>query len=418
MLVAACAVLSGVETPPQTQRKHTRRLNVCLVGGSAGSHVLAASLDRELFEVNLLTRRPEAFSTISCTFDDGSTVQGTLQRASAVAAEVVPQADFVLLSLPVGASVEMLSSIAPHVAEHAIVGTLYGQGGFQFWMRQLLPAQASRSFAFKYFPFVARIPPGGYGCRVHASSGRVHGGELAVACDRASAISEEPLSTLLAQICSIIGVAQPCQVPWMELLLAPNNQLVHMSRLFALHGGPAASGIAAAPFAKPPLFYQAWDEASSAMVHAMEDDMRALQAALQRAGHPPMGKIYLKRGLALGYGPGVISDASTLETIYTSNANLAGLRMPSLPSDDGCGVVADTTHRFFTDDVPWGLVVLRSLGDILQVRTPAIDSTLRWAQAKMGHSYLLSDGRLAGPNVVDSGALPRFGVGSIDGLLS
>jgi hypothetical protein len=104
-----------------------------------------------------------------------------------------------------------------------------------------------------------------------------------------------------------------------------------------------------------------------------------------------------------------MSDSSSITSIYNTLEPLKGIRVPTVPSPCGAGEVADTDHRFFSDDVAWGLVVLRSLGDILNVATPAIDDTLTWAQGMVGKQYLV-DGRLDGADVGESGALSNFNV--------
>ena len=46
--------------------------------------------------------------------------------------------------------------------------------------------------------------------------------------------------------------------------------------------------------------------------------------------------------------------------------------------------VPDFSHRYLTEDVPMGLVVLRGVATIVGVNTPTMDEVLIWAQKIMG----------------------------------
>lgn len=430
------------------------RISVCLVGGSAGSHILAGSLDRNHFKVSLLTRRPESFSSeVTCRHSNGQILNGALDTVTSDEEEVIPNADIILVNLPVSVAAEAMSSIAPYVSPtKCAVGFLYGQGGINFWAQQLLPT-GTVCFALKYFPWVARIPAGGYGNLVDCSTGRVFGGQLGIACTDAAAAG-----AIASLVPHIVGVPdEECGiVSWTDILLSANNQLVHPARLHSLHKQAAAKagsekGMArkememagtrppAVVFEQSPLMYGEWDGAAERQLLRMQSDLNALRAAVQRLhahrGEEGMqdGRLFpaaaassafgmrggrdvvrfsdtcLKTSLEVGYGRHLMSDSSSITSIYNTLEPLKGIRVPTVPSPCGAGEVADTDHRFFSDDVAWGLVVLRSLGDILNVATPAIDDTLTWAQGMVGKQYLV-DGRLDGADVGESGALSNFNV--------
>ena len=56
---------------------------------------------------------------------------------------------------------------------------------------------------------------------------------------------------------------------------------------------------------------------------------------------------------------------------------------------DDHSFVPDFAHRYLTEDVPYGLVVIRGIAEIVQVDTPTIDKLLLWAQEKLGKEYLV-----------------------------
>ena len=78
--------------------------------------------------------------------------------------------------------------------------------------------------------------------------------------------------------------------------------------------------------------------------------------------------------------------------------------------------VPDFAHRYLTEDVPYGLVVIRGIAEIVQVDTPTIDKVLLWAQEKIGKEYLVGS-KLQGKDVPSTRAPQRYGLNTLDAVL-
>ena len=72
-----------------------------------------------------------------------------------------------------------------------------------------------------------------------------------------------------------------------------------------------------------------------------------------------------------------ISNKSTLYKAIMTNAAYQGIKHPVKTTEDG-KFVPDFTHRYMTEDVPYGLVVIRGIAEIVGVKTPNIDKVLTW----------------------------------------
>ena len=78
-----------------------------IVGGGSSAHVLIPFLSGADLEVNILTRRPAEWSQEvelqlqSIHGELKETFKGSLTRISDEPAEVIPQADFIILCMPV-----------------------------------------------------------------------------------------------------------------------------------------------------------------------------------------------------------------------------------------------------------------------------------------------------------------------------
>lgn len=78
--------------------------------------------------------------------------------------------------------------------------------------------------------------------------------------------------------------------------------------------------------------------------------------------------------------------------------------------------VPDFHHRYLTEDVPYGLVVIRGIAEIVCVETPAIDRVLLWTQEKVGKEYLVGS-KLQGKDVPSTRAPQSYGLTTLDGIL-
>jgi len=113
--------------------------------------------------------------------------------------------------------------------------------------------------------------------------------------------------------------------------------------------------------------------------------------------------------------PHDISDESTLYKTIQTNAAYQGIKHP-VKTTEGGNFVPDFTHRYMTEDVPYGLVVVRGIAEIVGVKTPNIDRVLTWCQEKMGKEYLLNS-EFQGKDIASSRAPQRYGFTSLESIL-
>lgn len=81
----------------------------------------------------------------------------------------------------------------------------------------------------------------------------------------------------------------------------------------------------------------------------------------------------------------------------------------------------DKNHRFFRDDINYGLCIAKWFADQLDIPTPMIDIILQWAKTIRSESYSLEKG-LAIPeadrNGFSYGIPPVYGLESIDQVIA
>ena len=100
--------------------------------------------------------------------------------------------------------------------------------------------------------------------------------------------------------------------------------------------------------------------------------------------------------------------------IFATNRGYAGCKTPT-QSVEG-GVIPKIDSRFFTEDIPFGLCILRNLADMLEIEVPLVNKFIIWHQNWMGKEYL-KDGKLNPDLLGETGAPIRYGIKSLDSLV-
>ena len=107
--------------------------------------------------------------------------------------------------------------------------------------------------------------------------------------------------------------------------------------------------------------------------------------------------------------PEDIADKTNQFTAIRTNAAYQGLTHPTIKTPDG-KFVPNFQHRYLTEDIPYGLAVIRGMADIVNLKTPSIDKVLVWAQDKVGKQYLVGDkfDKFEGKDVASTRAPQRY----------
>ena len=61
----------------------------------------------------------------------------------------------------------------------------------------------------------------------------------------------------------------------------------------------------------------------------------------------------------------------------------------------------DFKNRYFTEDLPCGMIVIRGIAELAGVATPMMDEIILWCQSHMGKEYL-KDGKVKGKDVKET----------------
>lgn len=330
-------------------------MKICICGGGNLGHVVAGFVAaQKKHEVCLLTRHPERWSqdlTIEAPAE--TTFTGHLNGLYSDAQQAVSDADIVLLCLPGYAIRETLLQIKDFLRPGTAVGSVVSSTGFFFEAMELLPS-SQPLFGFQRVPFISRIIEYGHKARLMG-----YKDSLELAIEQSS--NPESLRLVLQQM-----LRTPIHLlkSHYEVSLSNSNPLLHPSRLYSLwkdwHEGIVYDRI--------PLFYEEWTEEAAELYIQMDNELQALLEQL------PVRKGSIATVLDYYESTDAVSLARKLRSIEAFKGILAPMK-----EVEG-GYVPNFHSRYFTEDFPYGLAIVRRLTHQYGIEAPNIEQVYQWGQ--------------------------------------
>lgn len=351
-------------------------VNICICGGGGLGHVTAGIAAHNGFTVSVLTRHPQKWNRSLYINDcQGNILNGALASVTDNPAEVIPQADIVLLCLPGFAIEEELLHIQSHLQKNTCIGSVVCCTGFFFTAYRILGDKASL-FGFQRAPFIARVQE--YGQSAHLLGYKK---ELQVATINIlqSDILQQTLQTMLGTPVRLLH-------HFLEASLTNSNPLLHPARLYSLFHTWSEGQI----FDAIPGFYNSWDNESSELLIACDNEFQQVLNALPARIEPiPTLLDYYES-----------HDATSLTHKIRSITAFKHIDTPMKATEKG--YLPDFGSRYFLEDIPFGILIIKSIAEILHIHTPHIDTVLLWGQNVLGKEYL-QEGALKGKDLPGTG---------------
>jgi hypothetical protein len=390
-------------------------LTVC--GGGNASHVLVALAAHAGWDVNVFASLSDEAERLRAgaearggltVFDDGRTLAGCPRRVSADPAEVIPGADLILLALPAFAHGATLHAVADYLDAGATVGVFPARSGFDYQIREILDVErlSLTYFGLQTLPWACRIKSYGQEAEILGTKAEV---DFAV-------FPQHRAETVIRQLAFIHGVAFKPAGSFLALTLANTGQLIHPGIMYGLCHGKESDTFSADEI---PLFYQNVDEHTAAVLQSLSDEVQAVADALvERLPQFDRGHVISLYDWVLRAYPDDIRDKSTLRSAFVTNHAYTGLRLPVRPANgDPARFTVNFAARYLSEDVPYGLIVLRGIAGLAGVPTPALDRVIGWAQERLGRRYLV-DGGLCGADLHETRVPQRYGIQNLEQLSS
>ena len=397
-------------------RRQAMDVCVTVCGGGNAVHVLVGMLADRVRRLNLYVSTGERASRwksspgVEVKSRDGAVLySGRPTIVSCSAAEVIPDADLVLLSVPAYSLKKYLTAILPNLRSGGTLVAMPGSGGFHWIVesvaRQLqlrLPATVGGTC---HLPMTCRWDRySRSACLLSLKD------EIKVAATPGTEVGR--VADLLQALLKPIRITSVRHLILCNLY--PANQIIHTSRLFELFRGwkPGVS------YAENQDFYHSMGSDTIRILQPLSDELGSICAALERLAP----RTHLRQDwddiqtAMIKYYHSSIREPETLLGCFTTNRAYAGLTTPMIQGRDHRWQ-PDWSHRYMTEDIPFGLCVVKGIAETAQVPTPMTDAIISWAQRHLGKLYLV-DHALVGSDVEETAAPQRFGKFDVETLLA
>lgn len=376
----------------QNQFSKPKQLKVCIVGGgNVGSLLLGDIGLKDNVSIRLFTSRPEKWKNIMEVYTADNVIQytGKIDKISNKPEEVISDADIIICTVPSNVFQCMILKIKTFIKPKAWIGVMPGSGGIEFYTKKLVK-NGCTLFGFQRVHGISRIKE--YGKSVYDLGKKKEVHIAAIPSERT------------IEVCSVMGrlldvMCNPLP-NFLNITLTPSNPILHTSRLYSLFQN-YREGVY---WDKEIYFYEEWTDDSSRMLIACDEELQKLCSKL--TGLSMTGIKSLKAHY----------ESDTPEKMTAKIRSISafiGIKSPMVKTKGG--YIPDLQSRYFLEDFPYGLCIIKSFCEIVGIDTPAIDKILMWYEKIAGVSYY-KDGKFNGSDLKSLSLPQNYGIKTIEDI--
>lgn len=178
---------------------------------------------------------------------------------------------------------------------------------------------------------------------------------------------------------------------YLNLTLTPSNPILHTTRIYSMFKDNDF-------YDHEPFFYSEWDEISANTLFKCDYELQKLCQSLNK-----IDLSYVK-SLKEHY------EADTEEKFVKKMKSIESFKKIKAPVEEKNGkFFPDYTSRYFLEDFPFGLLIIKGFSVICNVETPTIDLIIMWVQKKLNKEYMI-DNKLIGKDLIETGIPQNYGI--------
>ena len=329
-------------------------MRITVVGGGNIGTQFAVHCAEKGHEVVIFTSDPELFYKQLKIVDETGKIThyGDISFATNDPEKAFRNADLIIVTFPSTMMRYISDIIFEHTDKNVRIGVVPGNGGSECAFRKCIE-RGNVFFGIERVPAIARLIKKGEIVRSTGYRDELHISSIPI-CDA-------------EQCCEIIEAIfdMPCKVipNFLNLTMTPSNPILHTTRLRTLFKDWKPGVV----YDSVPLFYEEWDDESSELLFACDDEVQGICRAL------PEFQLENVRSLKQHY------ESDTVKAMTRKISSIQafkGLTTPTISVDGK--LIPDLHSRYFTADFSYGLSIIQQIGKIAGVKTPNIDETMRW----------------------------------------
>lgn len=368
-------------------------MKVTIIGGGNIGMCLAGEISHVRgYDVTIYASHPEQFDKQILVADDERNItyrSGNLTVTDKMD-EAVSTADMIMCTFPSSLRKTFIENAEELIKPGAYLGFFPGYGGAELYCNRLID-KGVIIFALQKVPYVARTKQRGKIAGLMSKKNKL----------KVAAIPKSKTEDVAVLLEDMLLVECVPLKNYMAATLLPGNPLLHTSGSAVYLKDYKAGQV----FPEQIYYYQSWDDECSQLICKFSDEMMEICSKL----------------------PVDLSEVQSIQEYYESPTPEALTKkfhlIPSfyplvLPMKkmDG-GFVPDFTSRFYTEDIPFGVCILKALAKIAEVDTPVIDYILRWYRDMTGKEYFNENGDF-GKDINETAIPQLYGLKTGEDLLA
>jgi len=332
-------------------------VKISIVGGGNIGTQFSVHCAEKGHLVTVYTSKPELFGKhLSIVDETGTTThEGDIQLATHDPELAFRNTDLIIVTMPATMMRYIADIIYNHSDQHPIIGVVPGNGGSECAFGKCI-ARGNVFFGIERVPAIARLVKKGESVKSTGYREELH-------------VSSLPIENA-QRCCEIIAgiFDMPCKaIPnYLNLTMTPSNPILHTTRLRTLFRDwkPGVT------YESVPLFYEDWDNASSELLIACDEEVQEICHAL------PEFQLKDVKSLKIHY------ESPTVEAMTRKISSIKAFKGLTTPTSmlDG-KLIPDLHSRYFTADFSYGLTIIKQVAVLAGISTPNIDETMQWYQS-------------------------------------
>ncbi len=329
-------------------------MKITIVGGGNIGTQFAVHCSEKKHDVVVYTSKPEVFSRHLNIIDaDDKTIhEGDIAFATNNPELAFRDADLILVTMPSPMMKSIAEIIYAHTDKESIIGIVPGNGGSECAFGKCI-SRGNVFFGIERVPAIARLVKKGQTVKSTGYRDELHVSALPIANVKKCA---EMISGIFDMPCKVIP-------SFLNLTMTPSNPILHTTRLRTIFSdwNPEIT------YDFVPLFYEEWDDASSELLIACDNEVQEICRAL------PEFQLNYVKSLRVHY------ESPTVEAMTKKISSIQAFKGIVTPTVEIDGrLIPDLHSRYFTADFSYGLKIIKQVADFAEVKTPNIDATMNW----------------------------------------
>jgi len=366
-------------------------MNIVVCGGGSMGHAIAGELSlHDHTNISVLTRSPERWENIiNIKTPKEETYKSKQLFITSEANKVIPNADIIIITVPNFGIKEVIDQIAPHYNSKSWIGSVQCAGGF-FWTLFDKLGKIEKTFGFQRVPYICRTLK--YGKSVHIM-GNKDSLDVYYNHTDGSNTFKETLEELFSVKINPFN-------HYLDVSISNSNPILHPTRLYALFKDWNEK----ITYEKEFYFYEEWNNTSSELLIQCDKELSEVINKI------PIDLSHIK---SIKQHYEVDNETELTFKLQSINA-FKGIKTSMLKQNDG--FIPNFSNRYFTEDIPYGLLLIKGLALLTKVDVPTIDKILFWSQKHLGLELLIDKDTLGR----DSKQYPvpqSFGITNINEIL-